>query len=104
MQERIYVFLDEIQIYCDWEVLVKSRYENSNVKFIVTGSNSSLLTSSYATMLTGRVLKLTLNSFSFREFLAYKEIPHASRMERARHRIDIKRALDEYLKWGGYYS
>ncbi|MGE4294134.1 MAG: ATP-binding protein [Campylobacterales bacterium] len=104
MKERIYVFLDEIQIFSDWEVFVKSRYENSNIKFIVTGSNSSLLTSSYATMLTGRVLKLTLNSFSFREFLAYKEIPHASRLERARHRIDIKRALDEYLKWGGYYS
>ena len=30
-------------------------------------------------------------------------IPHTTRIERARHRIDIKRALDEYLKWGGYY-
>ncbi|ADR34356.1 AAA ATPase [Sulfuricurvum kujiense DSM 16994] len=104
MSQRIYVFLDEIQIFADWEVFVKSRYENSNIKFIVTGSNSSLLSSSYATMLTGRVLKLTLNSFSFREFLTYKEIPHTSRLERARHRINIKRALDEYLKWGGYYS
>lgn len=104
MSQRIYVFLDEIQIFADWEVFVKSRYENSNIKFIVTGSNSSLLSSSYATMLTGRVLKLTLDSFSFREFLTYKAIPHTSRLECARHRIDIKRALDEYLKWGGYYS
>jgi uncharacterized protein len=104
MKERIYVFIDEIQIFSDWEVFVKSRYENGNIKFIVTGSNSSLLSSSYATMLTGRVLKLTLNSFSFGEFLTYKTIPHATRLERARHRIDIKRALDEYLKWGGFYS
>ncbi len=104
MKERIYVFIDEIQIFADWEVFIKSRYENSNIKFIVTGSNSSLLSSSYATMLTGRVLKLTLNSFSFSEFLTYKAIPHTTRLERARHRIDIKRALDEYLKWGGYYS
>lgn len=104
MKERIYVFLDEIQIFANWEVFVKSRYENSNIKFIVTGSNSSLLSSSYATMLTGRVLKLTLDTFSFHEFLTYKKIPHASRLERARNRIDIKRALDEYLKWGGYYS
>lgn len=104
MKERIYVFIDEIQIFADWEVFVKSRYEIGNIKFIVTGSNSSLLSSSYATMLTGRVLKLTLDSFNFREFLTYKEIPHTSRLERARHRIDIKRSLDEYLKWGGYYS
>ncbi len=104
MNERIYVFIDEIQIFTNWEVFVKSRYENGNIKFIVTGSNSSLLSSSYATMLTGRVLKLTLNSFSFSEFLTYRAIPHTTRLERARHRIDIKRALDEYLKWGGYYS
>lgn len=104
MSQRIYVFIDEIQIFADWEVFVKSRYEIGNIKFIVTGSNSSLLSSSYATMLTGRVLKLTLNSFNFSEFLTYKEIPHTTRMELARHRIAIKRALDEYLKWGGYYS
>jgi hypothetical protein len=55
-------------------------------------------------MLTGRVLKLTLDSFSFCEYLTYKQIPHTARIERTRHRIAIKRALDEYLKWGGYYS
>lgn len=104
MSQRIYVFIDEIQIFADWEVFVKSRYEIGNIKFVVTGSNSSLLSSSYATMLTGRVLKLTLDSFNFSEFLTYKEIPHTSRLELARHRIAIKRALDEYLKWGGYYS
>jgi len=104
MGQRIYLFLDEVQIFSNWEVFVKSRYENSNIKFIVTGSNSSLLSSSYATMLTGRVLKLTLDSFNFSEFLTYKTIPHATRMELARNKIAIKRSVDEYLKWGGYYS
>ncbi|MEF3191535.1 MAG: ATP-binding protein [Campylobacterales bacterium] len=104
MNERIYLFIDEIQVFSHWEVFIKSRYENSTIKFIITGSNSSLLTSSYATMLTGRVLKLTLTPFTFREFLAYKGIPYATRLERARYRIEIRRALDEYLQWGGYYS
>jgi len=101
---KIYFFIDEIQVFKNWEVFVKSRYENSNIKFIITGSNSSLLTSNYATMLTGRVLKLQINSFSFTEFLTYKNIPHSTAIEQVSNRIEISRAKDEYLKWGGYYS
>ena len=102
--EKIYFFIDEIQIFDSWEVFIKSKYENSNIKFVITGSNASLLASSYATLLTGRVLKLELGSFSFREFLTYKEIAYSSALEMAQNRIEIQRYLDEYLKWGGYYS
>jgi predicted AAA+ superfamily ATPase len=102
--EKTYFFIDEIQIFDSWEIFIKSKYENSNIKFIITGSNASLLASSYATLLTGRVLKLELSSFNFREFLTYKSIEHSSALHRAKNKIEIKRALDEYLKWGGYYS
>ena len=102
--EKIYFFIDEIQIFDSWEVFIKSKYENSNMKFIITGSNASLLASSYATLLTGRVLKLELGSFNFREFLTYKEIGYSSVLEIVHNKIEIKRLLDEYLKWGGYYS
>lgn len=104
MSEKIFFFIDEIQIFKNWEVFIKSKYENSNIKFIVTGSNSSLLTSNYATVLTGRVLKLRLYSFSFKEFLEYKKINISSRLFIVKNKIDIKRAFDEYLKWGGYFS
>ena len=104
LDEKIYFFIDEIQIFQNWEVFVKSKYENSNIKFIITGSNSSLLTSNYATMLTGRVLKLSVHSFSFTEFLNYKEIPHSTLLEQVANKIAISRAKDEYLKWGGYYD
>jgi predicted AAA+ superfamily ATPase len=104
MNEKIYFFIDEIQIFDSWEVFIKSKYENSNIKFIITGSNASHLASSYATLLTGRVLKLELSSFNFREFLSYKNIAYSSALEMAQNKIEIKRALDEYLKWGGYYS
>jgi len=102
--EKIYFFIDEIQIFDSWEVFIKSKYESSNIKFVITGSNASLLASSYATLLTGRVLKLELSSFNFREFLTYKNITHGSALEVAQNNIEIKQALDEYLKWGGYYS
>lgn len=104
MKERIYFFIDEIQIFQNWEVFVKSKYENSNIKFVITGSNSSLLASNYATLLTGRALKLRLYSFSFREFLNYKNIDHSTRIQIIANKISIKRALDEYLRWGGYYG
>ena len=104
MDEKIYFFIDEIQIFDSWEVFIKSKYESANIKFIITGSNASLLASSYATLLTGRVLKLELSSFNFREFLHYKNIAYGSSLEMAKNKIEIKRALDEYLKWGGYYS
>ena len=67
-ENRIYFFIDEVQIFHNWEIFVKSKYENSNIKFIITGSNSSLLTSNYATTLTGRVLKLNIYSFNFSSF------------------------------------
>lgn len=102
--QKIYFFIDEIQIFQNWEVFVKSKYENSNIKFIITGSNSSLLTSDFATVLTGRVLKLFVHSFSFSEFLDFKNITHSSRLEQISNRIEISRAKDEYLKWGGYYD
>lgn len=102
--QKIYFFIDEIQIFQNWEVFVKSKYENSNIKFIITGSNSSLLTSDFATVLTGRVLKLFIHSFSFSEFLNFKNITHSSRLEQISNRIEISRAKDEYLKWGGYYD
>jgi len=64
-EQKIYFFLDEVQIFKNWEVFIKSKYENSNIKFIITGSNSSLLESNYATMLTGRVIKFQIYPFNF---------------------------------------
>ncbi|MFW6308331.1 MAG: ATP-binding protein [Campylobacterales bacterium] len=80
-EQKIYFFIDEIQIFENWELFIKSKYEALNVKFIITGSNSSLLTSNYATALTGRVLRLQLDSFSFQEFLEFKNIPYKTALE-----------------------
>ncbi|MDD3854742.1 ATP-binding protein [Sulfurimonas sp.] len=103
-EKKIYFFIDEVQIFQNWEIFVKSKYENSNIKFIITGSNASLLTSNYATVLTGRVLRLEIHSFNFREFLYFKKIDFSTKIQRTVNKIEISRAMDEHLKWGGYYS
>ena len=103
-QGKIYVIFDEIQFFQNWQVFIKSKYESSEIKFIITGSNSSLLSNDLNTLLSGRTLGVHLDTFSFREFLAYKQIAHQSEMERLSNRIEIARAKEEYLTWGGFYE
>lgn len=101
---RIVVIFDEIQFFENWQVFVKAKYEAEDIKFIITGSNSSMLSSEINTLLTGRTLTLHLNTFSFSEFLHYKGIAHGNEIERINNRIPIAIAKEEYLQWGGFYE
>lgn len=67
---KTYLFLDEVQSIPGWEKWIKSRYDmEENIKFIVTGSNASLLSSELATLLTGRNLQFEVFPFNLAEFL-----------------------------------
>ena len=103
-QGKVYVIFDEVQFFENWQVFIKSKYESSDIKFIITGSNSSLLSNDLNTLLSGRTLGIHLDTFSFREFLDYKEIGYSSEIERISNRIAIARAKEEYLKWGGFFE
>lgn len=103
-QGKTYVIFDEIQFFENWQVFIKSKYESSDIKFIITGSNSSLLSNDLNTLLSGRTLGIHLDTFSFKEFLDYKQIGYSSKIERLTNRIEIARAKEEYLKWGGFYE
>lgn len=70
-----YLFLDEIQNVEAWERFVKSVYDSQVFKKIfITGSNSSLLTSQYATLLTGRYLQQRIYPLRFSEMALAKGI------------------------------
>ena len=101
---KVYCFFDEIQYFDNWQVYVKSRYETSDIKFIITGSNSSMLSNELNTLLSGRSLNIHLDTFNFREFLDYKGIEYKDEISKIANRIKIARAKDEYLKWGGFYE
>lgn len=101
---KIYCFFDEIQYFDNWQVYVKSKYESSDIKFIITGSNSSMLSHELATLLSGRSLNIHLDTFSFTEFLDFKGIDYKSEFAVIKNRIDIAIAKEEYLKWGGFYE
>ena len=51
------------------------------IYYIVTGSNSSMLSSEIGTALSGRYISVDVYPLSFREFLLFKEIEVNSKME-----------------------
>jgi len=66
-QKKCFVFFDEIQFFSDWQVFIKSLYEKNEAKIVLTGSNSRLLSSELATLLSGRAIPLNMYPFSIGE-------------------------------------
>lgn len=86
-----YLFFDEIQDIKGWEKAINSmRYSEADV--YVTGSNSNLLASEFATYLSGRYVKIEVYPLSFREYIEFKPD----------RKNDLKAALIEYMKYGGF--
>ena len=79
--QKCFVFFDEIQFFTDWQVFIKSLYEKNEAKIVLTGSNSRLLSSELATLLSGRAIPLMMYPFSIEEADAQ---------------------LDHYLIYGGF--
>ena len=64
---KCYLFLDEIQNIPEWERWVRGRSETENIKVIVTGSSSQLLSREVGTKLTGRQVSFEIFPLSFAE-------------------------------------
>lgn len=83
-----YIFLDEVQMVDSYEKVVDSFYVKDYVDMYITGSNSYMLSSDLATLLTGRYVEIKMLPLSFSEFL---EITG----------MDTEAAFAEYMKIGG---
>jgi predicted AAA+ superfamily ATPase len=97
-----YVVLDEVQVVKQWEKYARFLHENRKAHVIVTGSSSKLLSSEYATVLAGRHVDMQVYPLSFKEFLRFKGIDAKTNIEIISKRHQIKRLMQEYLKWGGF--
>ena len=83
-----YIFLDEIQNVPDFQKVVDSLYVKNNTDVYITGSNSYLLSSELATLLSGRYVEISMLPLSFREYVT------VTGMQR-------EDAFAEYMKTGG---
>jgi len=99
--ERRTFLIDEIQEVAGFESFVRRLYEEG-FKFYITGSNSRLLGSELASKLTGRHVDVSVEPFSFREFLSARGFVFDSKMLLdTRSVARIKTLFGEYLSGGG---
>ncbi|OGG16067.1 hypothetical protein A3D77_02005 [Candidatus Gottesmanbacteria bacterium RIFCSPHIGHO2_02_FULL_39_11] len=99
-EKQTFLF-DEIQNVPEWERFVR-RLHDQGYKFIVTGSNASLLSQELGTRLTGRSIRIELFPFSFREFLLFKkvEIPDLKVLT-TRQKGQLLKLTKDYIVSGG---
>ncbi|MCD6272387.1 MAG: ATP-binding protein [Deltaproteobacteria bacterium] len=96
-----YLFLDEVQAIAGWEKYVKVVYDNEEFeKIFVTGSNSSLLNSEFARLLTGRYMSDMVYPLSFSEILSINGI--VSYFELIENRPKVLGIVDTMLKYGSF--
>lgn len=105
---KIFLFFDEIQEVKNWEKWVRRIYDsNKEIKIFITGSSSSLLSSEFSTLLTGRNISFVLYPLSFVEYLKFQDF---SEIEVDLLKVDIKlRAkikfhLNNFILNGGFPS
>lgn len=99
-EKKTFLF-DEIQNIPEWERFVR-RLHDQGYKFIVTGSNASLLSQELGTRLTGRSIRVELFPFSFREFLQFRneEVPNLTVLT-TKQKGHLLKLVNEYLILGG---
>ena len=92
-------YLDEIQDVDNWEKWVNDLHAKG-YKVFVTGSNAKLLSSEFATHLTGRYVSLIVMPFSFREVLLYNGLTDYSYSTKTK--ANIMNLFDTYMKKGSF--
>ncbi len=95
ISDKFYVFFDEIQFFDNWEQQVKELYDLRNIKFVISGS-TSLLLSKDLHFLTGRFIKFTIYPLTYKEFLKFRNI-NISIAESFKN-INF---VEEYMEFGG---
>lgn len=96
---RPVMFLDEVQNVQGWEKFV-SRLQ-SKVKFVISGSNASLLSSEYATSLTGRYFAVRIFPLSFKEYVSAGG-HHDLHLGITEEKAILMNLFSEYTDYGGF--
>lgn len=108
-----YIFLDEIQRVEDFPEVVDSLYIKDNIDLYLTGSNSSLLSSEIATLISGRYVEIKMLPFSFKEFVkatnqstnlssAYRQYVETSSFPYVLELLQMPQEINAYLE--GIYN
>ena len=110
--KRMYLFFDEVQRVPGWEDAVNSFRVDFNCDIYVTGSNAYMLSSEYATYLSGRCVEIKMLPLSFSEFLYFHDFDiretksalggtRKQVFDRNGEHYEIRELFDAYMRFGG---
>ena len=110
--KRMYLFFDELQRIERWEDTVNSFRVDFNCDIYITGSNAYLLSSEYATYLSGRSVEIKMLPLSFLEFLYFHDFEiretrsalggtRKQVFDKSGERYDLREVFDAYMRFGG---
>ena len=87
--QKLYVFLDEVQLVDGWNVACRSlRLEN--ISLFITGSNSRLLSKEFTKELSGRYVSFCIRPFVYKELCEYAR------------ELGKSYTVSDYLVYGGF--
>ncbi len=89
---KTYLIFDELQTVEHWEKAVESFRLDFDVDIYITGSNAFLLSTEFATLLSGRYVEIRMLPLSFKEFLTFFEFGPA---------VTMDEKFQKYLQFGG---
>ncbi|MDR2607766.1 MAG: AAA family ATPase, partial [Treponema sp.] len=94
-REKVFVLLDEVQLLDGWERVVNALFAGKKADIFITGSNSGLLSSELATLLSGRYVQFYIRTLSFAEYISFRRILGGANSAGTE-------AVWEYLRVGGF--
>lgn len=108
----MYFFFDEVQRVPDWEDAVNSFRVDFNCDIYVTGSNAYMLSSEYATYLSGRCIEIKMLPLSFSEFLTFHDFEiretksalggtRKQAYDKMGEHYELREVFDAYMRFGG---
>ncbi len=97
-----YIFFDEIQNIVSWEKAVRKLRDAQRYKIFLSGSSAKLLSSEFASLLTGRHISYQLLPLSFQEYLVFRGTSLPNKTTMLLQDTVFQKYLEEYLYIGGF--
>lgn len=112
-QKKMYIFLDEPQMVENWHRAVSSFQVDLDCDIYLTGSNAYLLSSEYATYLSGRYVEINMLPLSFKEFIEFQgytlkeQATHLGRRKKYAYSqtgegAELMDLFEAYVRYGGF--
>lgn len=112
-EQRIYVFIDEIQNFPEITKIVKYLIDHYQIKFFLTGSSNFYLKNLFPESLSGRKFIFQLNPLSFQEYLYWRgkisienlKQKDIALVQKSQNLVDFEKLkidYQDYLSFGGF--